>query len=118
MRANYLGILKAVTAALIYCALANGAPAAPTAPTGPDSCNVTRPDTPITRALLTSGLPCKAQFIAPFNLDTLQHGFDFYSWLTFLALNSPDDSKTIIGKGLSIGALSQQLPFRLIDCVM
>jgi hypothetical protein len=65
----------------------------------PDTCNVITPNVPVTSALLTSGLPCKAQFVPPFNIVTLQHGFDFYSWLTFLALNSPADGQTVIGKG-------------------
>src|SRR5262249_12794509 len=32
-------------------------------------------------------------------LDNLQHGFDLYSWLTFVALNSPADGKTSILNG-------------------
>ena len=64
-----------------------------------NNCNVTKPNTPVTPALLTSGLPCAATLIPPFTLDGLQQGFDFYSWLTFLALNSPADGKTPIGKG-------------------
>src|SRR5262249_44122590 len=58
--------------------------------------------TPITEGLLKSGLPCqqlvntKGMFQDP--LDNLQRGFDFYSWLTFIALNSPADGKTI-GEG-------------------
>jgi hypothetical protein len=63
------------------------------------NCNITPPNTPVTPALLTSGLPCAATLIPPFTLDGLQQGFDFYSWLTFLALNSPADGKTPIGKG-------------------
>ncbi len=54
-----------------------------------DNCNVTPPNTPVTTALLTSGTPCQPQFVAPFDLDNLQHGFDYYSWLTFIALNAP-----------------------------
>lgn len=54
-----------------------------------DTCNVTKPNTAITPALLTSGLPCEASLVAPFNLENLQHGFDYYSWLTFIALNAP-----------------------------
>jgi hypothetical protein len=44
--------------------------------------------------LLSFGLPC--QETLPFNengrtlLQNLQKGFDLYSWLTFIALNSPD----------------------------
>lgn len=52
-------------------------------------CNTTKPSTPVTSTLLTSGLPCDAQLVAPFTLDNLQHGFDYYSWLTFIALNAP-----------------------------
>jgi hypothetical protein len=59
--------------------------------------------TPITADLLTSGQPChqvlSGRGLVPNNvLDNLQRGFDFYSWLTFIALNSPADGKTI-GKG-------------------
>jgi hypothetical protein len=53
------------------------------------NCNVTPPSTPITSKLIPATLPCAATLIAPFNLDNLQHGFDFYSWLTFLAVNAP-----------------------------
>ena len=63
------------------------------------NCNVTPPDTAITPPLLTSGLPCSVVTVPPFTLDGLQHGFDYFSWLTFLALNSPADGKTPIGKG-------------------
>src|SRR5215472_10210961 len=51
-----------------------------------------RKDKPITAEILTSGLPCAPNFVSPFSLDNLQHGFDFYSWLTFIALNSPRTS--------------------------
>jgi hypothetical protein len=65
--------------------------------------------TPIVANLLTSGQPCH-QVVStdglfqdpdgsPKRLANLQRGFDFYSWLTFIALNSPDDGKTNIGKG-------------------
>jgi hypothetical protein len=65
-------------------------PAPPQPPIDPvvDDCNVTLPSAPITSALLTSGLPCQPQFVPPFDLDGLQHGFDYYSWLTFIALNA------------------------------
>lgn len=56
-----------------------------------DNCNITPPNTAITSALLTSGTPCQPQFVAPFDLDNLQHGFDYYSWLTFIALNAPSE---------------------------
>lgn len=54
-----------------------------------DTCNITPPDTAVTSALLASGLPCSATLVAPFDLANLQHGFDYYSWLTFIALNAP-----------------------------
>src|SRR5262249_27854339 len=76
------------------------------------NCNVT-PDTivennkrvpqPIVPALLMSGQPC-AQIASGLGLVTdnalanRQRSFDFYSWLTFIALNSPADGKTI-GQG-------------------
>jgi hypothetical protein len=79
------------------------------------NCNVT-PDTdrsktppvatPITRDLLISGQPCQqnvsttglvASGPGP-GMANLQRGFDFYSWLTFIAMNSPADGK-VIGQG-------------------
>ncbi len=63
----------------------------------PVTCNTTQPNVPITPALLTSGMPCTVQAVAPFDLDNLQHAFDFNSWLSFLALNSPA-SGGVIGK--------------------
>src|SRR5262249_31933342 len=75
------------------------------------NCNMT-PDTtprgsatatPITPALLTSGQPCQqvVNITGPFGANSLanrQRGFDFYSWLTFIAMNSPVDG-SLIGKG-------------------
>src|SRR5262245_12699684 len=56
------------------------------------------PDTtPIDAALLIKGLPC-AEKVNPGSGDTLanlQRGFDFYSRLTFLALNAPVDGSRI-----------------------
>ena len=58
--------------------------------------------TTIDAKLLTSGQPCQQRVntvgLTNSGLDNLQRGFDFYSWLTFLALNSPADGK-IIGQG-------------------
>jgi hypothetical protein len=60
--------------------------------------------TPITPDLLTSGQPCH-QVVNPSGLPgadrlaSLQRGFDFYSWLTFIALNSPANQNLTIGKG-------------------
>jgi hypothetical protein len=84
------------------CALAAGpALLAQTPPINPTvtTCNITPPNTPITPALLTSGLPCAATLIPPFTLDGLQQGFDYYSWLTFLALNAPASGGKPIGQG-------------------
>jgi hypothetical protein len=60
--------------------------------------------TPITPDLLTSGQPCQqvVSTVGRAGDDTVtnrQRGFDFYSWLTFIAMNSPADGKTTIGKG-------------------
>jgi hypothetical protein len=94
------------------------APAQPQPPFNPtlSNCNVTpdtqdakdpknpnkRIPTPITADLLSSGQPCQQRVstvgLTSSGLDNLQRGFDFYSWLTFLALNSPADGK-IIGQG-------------------
>src|SRR6266545_4179945 len=59
--------------------------------------------TPITAELLTSPQPCQQRVSTNGLLDgdplgNLQRGFDFYSWLTFIAMNSPADGKTI-GQG-------------------
>jgi hypothetical protein len=81
------------------------------------NCNVTpdtnqpatpRATTPIVPKLLTSGQPCQQVVStkglnlpddpAVTGLSNLQRGFDFYSWLTFIAMNSPADGKPI-GKG-------------------
>lgn len=60
--------------------------------------------TPIKPDLLTSGQPCQqvVNIKGLFGDDSLanrQRGFDFYSWLTFMAMNSPADGSTIIGQG-------------------
>lgn len=59
--------------------------------------------TPITAGLLTSGQPCQQKvgivgLVPNDELANLQRGFDFYSWLTFIAMNSPADGK-VIGTG-------------------
>jgi hypothetical protein len=42
--------------------------------------------------------------IAPFDdIVNLQFGFDFYSWLTFIALNTPADGQNVIGRGPGAG---------------
>jgi hypothetical protein len=81
-------------------------------------CNVT-PDTipdpnnpgkrtaqPVTAALLKLGQPCEEKVsikgLTDDKLDNLQRGFDFFSWLTFVALNSPVDGK-VIGQGPRAG---------------
>jgi hypothetical protein len=69
----------------------------------PGECNIT-PDTvpnsnppaatEVTAELLTKGQPCDRISNPPAmfpgnNLLSIQHSFDFYSWLTFVALNAP-----------------------------
>jgi len=62
-------------------------------------------NTPLSTELLVPGMlpPCAPAVTTagPFAdiVDNLQHGFDLYSWLTFVALNSPADGATPIGKG-------------------
>jgi hypothetical protein len=56
--------------------------------------------TPIDASLLTKRLPCAENvntrgLFGDDVLANLQRGFDFYSWLTFLALNSPADGRAI-----------------------
>ena len=50
-------------------------------------------------AILKSGLPCQERVspVGPedIGLDNLQRGFDFYSWRTFIAMNSPADGSPI-----------------------
>lgn len=47
------------------------------------------------KRLFTSGLPCQENIgfaedsFAKSNVEKIQRGFDFYSWLTFIALNRP-----------------------------
>ena len=57
---------------------------------------------PIVAGFLTSGQPCQqvvcGRGLVSDPLGNLQRGFDFYSWLTFIAMNSPADGKTI-GQG-------------------
>lgn len=71
--------------------------------------------TPVDAKLLTSGQPCQQvvsthglvlDSVPGSGLPNLQRGFDFYSWLTFLAMNSPADGKTI-GQGPRPGGDAQ-----------
>src|SRR5260370_27345659 len=62
----------------------------------PNTIQTSDPPTPppIDASLLTKGLPCAENvstrgLFGDDDLANLQRGFDFYSWLTFLALNSP-----------------------------
>ena len=54
----------------------------------------------VDETLLTAGLPC-AEMVHPegppgkSRLENFQRGFDFYSWLTFIALNAPADGSEI-----------------------
>jgi hypothetical protein len=64
----------------------------PSDPNNPLSSDPGKP-TPVDAKILKSGLPCDAINIArgPAKpaVENRQRGFDFYSWLTFIALNSP-----------------------------
>jgi len=56
-------------------------------------------DDKVKDSILKSGLPCQ-EHVSPVGvenegLENLQRGFDFYSWLTFIALNSPADGTPI-----------------------
>jgi hypothetical protein len=68
-------------------------PANPADPTTFDPTKLSTLDPARKNTLLTSGLPC-AEILSggpqdkPL-IENLQRGFDFYSWLTFIALNSP-----------------------------
>jgi hypothetical protein len=66
---------------------------------------------------LSRALPCAPNFASPFvdskgvshafDIDGLQHNFDFYSWETFVALNWPNGGGTAIGKGPRPGGDAQ-----------
>jgi hypothetical protein len=67
------------------------------------------------RAILDSGLPCQETVSASgpdknhpgkkkTPLENRQRGFDFYSWLTFIALNSPADERHRIDDALDAKA--------------
>jgi hypothetical protein len=100
-------LARALTALAFVVLLTSAASAqsevSPINPAVPD-CNdndVTSPDS----ALVTNVLPCTAKFNekAPPIIPNIQLDFDFYSWLTFIALNWPADGKTRIGKGSGPG---------------
>jgi hypothetical protein len=98
-------IVSLIAAPRITARAATPMPAASVSPIDPvvHDCNITPPNTPITSALLTSGLPCAATIIPPGTLENIQHGFDYYSWLTFLSLNAPANGSAPIGKGSGPG---------------
>jgi hypothetical protein len=70
--------------------------AATASPNPTVKCNLASTTTPVTRALLTSGMPCELRVVVnnPSRRD-IQDAFDFYSWLAFLAVNSPANGGTI-----------------------
>src|SRR5262249_37280491 len=69
-------------------------PTKPPDPNSFDPSKLTELDAAAKKKLLTSGLPCH-EIINPngppgkTSIENLQRGFDLYSWLTFIALNSP-----------------------------
>ncbi|HYY38478.1 MAG TPA: hypothetical protein VE801_12125, partial [Xanthobacteraceae bacterium] len=76
-------------------------PPSPKPPTDPSKLALTRVDATTKNTILNSGLPCQeiVSTLGPDKaktpLENLQRGFDFYSWLTFIALNSPADGRPI-----------------------
>lgn len=77
---------------------------------GPFSLNLANPKSPlpdtidpeIKSRILAAGLPCQDSFrpAGPEDsgLEDLQHGFDFFSWLSFIAWNSPADPAVTIDR--------------------
>jgi hypothetical protein len=75
---------------------------------GPFALNLAKPASPlpdtidpaIKAKIIASGLPCQDSFRPsgpePSGLEDLQHGFDFFSWLSFVAWNSPVDPTVAI----------------------
>lgn len=57
-------------------------------------------DDTVRTSILDLGLPCQEDVGTAgqedVQLDNLQRGFDFYSWRTFIALNSPADGSSIL----------------------
>jgi hypothetical protein len=104
MNKTPLLLAGAVSALGIAALLAWTAPSTGQAPRS--DCEPYKLNTPLTADLIKPGMlpPCAPNVSPqgggfPDPLDNLQHGFDLYSWLTFVALNSPDDGKDPIGKG-------------------
>lgn len=58
------------------------------------------------------GLPCDSGFASDGNdlTTNLQHAFDYYSWLTFIALNSPVSGKRIGDDAPTVWETFKQLP--------
>jgi hypothetical protein len=76
-------------------------PPSPKPPIDPSKLTLTRVDATTKNLILNSGLPCQEIVSTEgpdktkTRLENLQRGFDFYSWLTFIALNSPADGRPI-----------------------
>ncbi len=81
----------------------NGSLAGPNLPAG-----LLPIDASVKDKILKSGLPCQENVstgaqgdlagVESVGLENLQRGFDFYSWRTFIALNSPADGKSIAAR--------------------
>jgi hypothetical protein len=91
------------------------------APTPPD-CKAYPNNTSLSAELIVPGMlpPCAPAVDdrGPFRdaVDNLQHGFDLYSWLTFVALNSPVDGTTRIGDDApTIWESYRQLPDLMME---
>jgi hypothetical protein len=91
------------------------------APTPPD-CKAYPNNTSLSAELIVPGMlpPCAPAVNdeGPFRdaVDNLQHGFDLYSWLTFVALNSPVDGRTRIGDDApTVWESYRQLPDLMLE---
>ena len=76
-------------------------PANPPSPRPAVPARLTPVDATTKNSILNSGLPCQEIVSTEgpdktkTRLENLQRGFDFYSWLTFIALNAPADGRPI-----------------------
>ncbi len=59
--------------------------------------------TPATLPVISPVLPADAIFHEPFDLDSLQHDFDVFSWQSFIALNWPAAATGVADTSVSIG---------------
>jgi len=98
-------LITSIVSVFGMAAIASWPPSSPAQTPTTADCKAYGTNTPLSTELLVPGMlpPCAPAVTSagPFAdiVDNLQHGFDLYSWLTFVALNSPADGTTPIGKG-------------------